>query len=350
MKKLLIIIFVPLVIVSWQRPDKTTPYKLKYPAGFGANFVIPASNATTVEGVNLGRMLFYEKRLSANGALSCASCHKQEYAFADNRRFSVGYDGSQTSRNAMALVNLLWVKAFFWDGRVSGLENQAVVPLTHPHEMGQRLEESVERLNRTPHYPGLFKKAFGTGVSATGIVRALAQFERTLISASSTYDRYLSGRYTPTATEQHGMDLFMGDLRVSKGSRGAGCAHCHGGVKMYKELFHNNGLDTSSADVGRFAVTGRIADSGRFRVTTLRNIALTAPYMHDGRFATLHEVLDHYSDHVSPSETLSPFLANEDAQPLTLTGEEKTAIISFLHLLTDSTFVNNPAFSDPFND
>ncbi len=348
---LLVVVCVPLAIVSWQQPDKAAPYKFEYPPDFGTNFVIPASNTTTVEGVNLGRMLFYEKRLSANGKISCASCHKQAYAFADNRRYSVGYDGSKTSRNAMALVNLLWVEQFFWDGRVNGLEDQAVVPLTHPHEMGQPLAESVEKLNQTPYYPRLFKKAFGTGVTATGVVRALAQFERTLISAASAYDRYLGGQYIPTASERRGMDLFMGDGNDSNGFRSAGCSHCHGGAKMYKELFHNNGLDTLSSDAGRLTVTERVEDRGRFRVTTLRNIALTAPYMHDGRFATLEDVLDHYSDHLKPSETLSTFLTDENGniQPLKLTTVEKADIISFLQMLTDSAFISNPVFSNPFN-
>lgn len=331
-----------LTISFRQQADRPQLYPLVYPASFGDNYAVPASNPTTAEGVKLGRMLFYETRLSANNAVSCASCHKQEYAFADNRRRSVGHDGSLTARNAMALVNLLWVKQFFWDGRVNGLEEQASFPLTDPHEMGQSLEESVEKLKQTAEYPKLFKAAFDTGVSAVGIVRALAQFERTLISASSRYDRFLSGEYVFNAAEKRGIDLF----------RRANCAHCHGGTKMYKELFHNNGLDLLSADPGRAAFTGRTEDWGRFRVVTLRNIALTAPYMHDGRFDTLDEVLDHYSEHVRPSETLSSFLTNGDGniRPLNLTPDEKADIIAFLQTLTDSAFMTNPLFSNPFNE
>lgn len=324
-----------------QQVDSPKRYPFVYPASFGNNYMVPSSNVTTEEGVQLGRMLFYETRLSANNTISCANCHKQEYAFADNRRQSVGHDGSLTTRNAMALVNLLWVKQFFWDGRVKGLEEQAVFPLTDPHEMGQALEESVEKLQQTAEYPTLFKAAFGTDVTAKGIVRALAQFERTLISASSRYDRFLNGEYLPDSSEKRGMDLFTT----------ANCAHCHGGPKMYKELFHNNGFDISRIDPGRSAFTGRQEDKGRFRVATLRNIALTSPYMHDGRFATLREVLDHYSDHIQPSETLSPFLTDHDGNSrlLRLTSQEKTDIIAFLQLLTDSTFITNPLFSNPFN-
>lgn len=241
----------------------------------------------------------------------------------------------------MALVNLLWVKQFFWDGRVKGLEEQAAFPLTDPHEMGQTLEKSFEKLKYTAEYPTLFKAAFGTDVTAKGIVQALAQFERTLISSSSSYDRFLRGEYVMDASEKRGMDLF----------KTAHCAHCHGGHKMYKELFHNNGFDISKIDPGRSAFTGHQEDKGRFRVVTLRNIALTSPYMHDGRFATLREVLDHYSDHIQHSETLSPFLmdSNGNIRLLRLTSQEKTDIIAFLTTLTDSTFITNPSFSNPFN-
>lgn len=338
---LIFVIGTTLTIPFRQQIELPQPYPLEYPVSFGNNYVVPASNPTTEPGVKLGRMLFYETRLSANSTVSCASCHKQEYAFADNRRQSLGHDGSLTTRNAMALVNLLWVKQFFWDGRVKGLEEQATFPLTDPHEMGQVLEESVKKLKQTAEYPALFQAAFGTDVTAKGIVQALAQFERTLISASSRYDRFLSGQYLLDPSEKRGMDLF----------KTANCAHCHGGPKMYKELFHNNGFDISSIDPGRSAFTGRQEDKGRFRVATLRNIALTSPYMHDGRFATLRDVLDHYSDHIQPSETLSPFLTDDagNIRLLRLTSQEKTDIIAFLQLLTDSTFVTNPLFSDPFN-
>lgn len=338
---LILIIGGALTISSWQQANKPRLYPLEYPASFGDNYIVPTSNPTTEEGVKLGRMLFYETRLSANNTISCASCHKQEHAFADNHRRSVGYDGSLTARNTMALVNLLWVKQFFWDGRVNGLEDQASFPLTDPHEMGQALEESVEKLKKTTDYPKLFRDAFNSDVTAIGIVRALAQFERTLISASSGYDSFLSGQYLPNDSEKRGMNLF----------RSVNCAHCHGGPKMYKELFHNNGLDLLSSDPGRAKFTRRQEDEGRFRVTTLRNIALTAPYMHDGRFNTLDEVFDHYSDHLRPSQTLSSFFINdaENVRPLNLTAAEKADIIAFLQLLTDSTFITNPLFSNPFN-
>lgn len=325
---------------------------LKYPANFGSRFTVPADNPTTVAGVKLGRYLFYEKALSAGNKLSCESCHEQKLAFTDGRRVSPGVDGSFTSRNAMSLANLLWVRNFFWDGRSSSLEDQAQFPLTDPHEMGQSLSESVKKLSGNTMYPPLFEQAFGTGkITETNILKALAQFDRTLISAGSDYDKYLAGAYKPTAQELRGLALFENAPDPATGKRGANCAHCHGTPKMYKELFHNNGLDKVPADPGREKLTGQDTDRGRFRVPTLRNIALTAPYMHDGRFATLEEVLDHYSDHIQQSPSLSSFLQgiSNDRQGATLAlkAEEKKDIIAFLHMLTDSSFINNPAFSNP---
>lgn len=338
-----------IVIQSFRPADEPI---LKYPSNFGSRFTIPADNPTTVAGVKLGRHLFYEKALSAGNKLSCESCHEQKLAFTDGRRVSMGVDGNFTSRNAMSLANLLWVRNFFWDGRSSSLEDQAQFPLTDPHEMGQSLSESVQKISRISAYPLLFKQAFGTNqVTETNILKALAQFERTLISAGSDYDKYLAGQYKPTAQQLSGIALFENAPNPTTGKRGANCAHCHGTPKMYKELFHNNGLDADPADRGIEKLTGQQADRGRFRVPTLRNIMLTAPYMHDGRFATIEEVLDHYSDHIQQSPSLSNFLQDisndKYGTTLALKTEEKKDIIAFLQMLTDSSFINNPAFSNP---
>ncbi|MBT31700.1 MAG: cytochrome-c peroxidase [Thalassobius sp.] len=333
--------------------NEPEPYIIEYPAYFGGRFSIPKDNPTTQEGIALGRMLFYENKLSKNNAISCASCHQQKLAFTDGKTFSTGADGLQTKRNAMSLSNLLWVRNFFWDGRAKGLEAQAVFPMIDSHEMNQSLDVTVEKLKETEIYPQAFNKAFGsTEITANKIVKAIAQFERTLISADSKYDQYLSGAYSPTEQELRGMELFMTVPQPQKNIRGANCGHCHGTPKIFKELFHNNGLDSNPTDIGRMEFTGQEIDRGRFRVATLRNIALTAPYMHDGRFKTLEEVLDHYNEHVQPSATLSPFISdvsNEiDGESLALTQDEKKDIIAFLHMLTDSTFINNPKFSNPF--
>lgn len=329
------------------RPVAPTPYPLRYPRYFGNRINVTNDNPLTIEGVALGRRLFYEKRLSRNNTISCASCHQQALAFTDGRPFSVGFDGVKTRRNAMSLANLLWVRNFFWDGRSFSLENQAMTPLTDPHEMGQLMEESIGKLSTDTSYGRMFAAAFGSSdITQDGIVRALGQFERTLVSADAPYDRYIRGEYQLTPSERRGLGLFFGG---TKGVQNAGCGNCHGGPKTFDETYHNNGLDRVFRDEGRFDVTGMNYDRGRFRVVTLRNIALTAPYMHDGRFKTLSQVIDHYSDHIAPSPTLSPTLKDTANVPvlLRLTTQEKKDMLAFLGTLTDSTFIMDPRFSDP---
>ena len=330
-----------------------TPLKLVYPGYFGNRITVPDDNPTTEEGVRLGRMLFYETAMSSSHKVSCATCHKQELAFTDGLRFSAGHDGTPQVRNTMSLANLLWVRRLFWDGRANSLEDQALIPLTQAHEMGQAMDVSVKNLQALPAYRRLFTAAFGSdNITEKAVVKALAQFERTLISADSKYDRYLQGKYSPTASEKAGMALFFANPDPAKGVRGAGCGHCHGGPKTFVELFHNNGLDSIAADKGRQPITGQPFDEGRFRVPTLRNIALTAPYMHDGRFATLEEVVDHYNSGLKSSAMLSVFLkeASNEAggKSLRLTVQERADVVAFLRMLTDSTFITNPLFSDPF--
>jgi len=328
-------------------------YIFKYPSYFGNRINVPEDNLTTNQGVYLGRRLFYETRLSANNSFSCGSCHMQSKAFTDGRKLSIGIDNSNTDRNAMALVNLLWNRKFFWDGRSNSLEEQAGFPMTNPHEMGQSLAVSVKKLQSTNYYPKLFKEVFGDEkITSDRIVKALAQFERTLISANSRYDRYLSKSVKLSDAEMRGLLLFNAAPNPDKLIRGANCAHCHGGPKNYLELFHNNGLDSIYKDSGIGMITGFPGDHGRFKVPTLRNIALTAPYMHDGRFATLDEVVEHYSEHVKNSNSLSAFLQGESnvkgSLSVKLRTEEKKDLIAFLNTLTDSTFVKNPEFSNPF--
>ncbi|MBV7530511.1 cytochrome-c peroxidase [Chitinophaga sp. sic0106] len=333
---------------------KQTPYVLAYPASFGNRINIPEDNPLTKEGVALGRSLFYETKLSAGNKISCSSCHLQQLAFTDGKPRSTGVDGVAGERNSMSLANLLWVRNFFWDGRMPSLEDQAIFPLTASHEMAQSMEVSAAKLKATTQYPAMFQAAFGSPeIDEKTITKALAQFERTLISADSRYDQYINGTYTPDSAERHGLKLFMTAPVPERNIRGANCAHCHGGPKFFLELFHNNGLDSIPVDAGREKHTGMLADKGRFRVPTLRNIAVTAPYMHDGRFNTLEEVLDHYSEHIQESATLSPVLRQTSntsgSHSLRLTATEKKDIIAFLHLLTDSSFLTNPAFSNPNN-
>lgn len=328
------------------------PYQFIYPANFGNRINIPEDNPTTKQGVYLGRMLFYEKKLSANNTISCSSCHQQDKAFTDGKPFSEGVDHIPTTRNSMSLANLLWSRKFFWDGRAGSLEEQSVTPMISPHEMGQSLAMSVKKISNSAAYAALFKVVYGDKqVTADRICKAIAQFERTLISCNSKYDQYLNRTYRPTKEELNGMSLFMNSPDPVKEIRGANCARCHGGPKTYMELFHNNGLDSIPKDAGIELLTGQPGDRGRFKVPTLRNIALTAPYMHDGRFKTLEEVVDHYSDHVKESASLSTFLRGEsndiNGKSLHLSVDEKKELVAFLNMLTDSTFVNDPRFTDP---
>lgn len=334
---------VAVVFCSWNAfntPIETGPYAFVYPANFGNRIKVPADNPTTKQGVYLGRLLFYETRLSANNKISCGSCHQQSKAFTDGQVFSQGVDAVLTTRNSMSLVNLLWGRKFFWDGRAESLEGQTDFPLTNPHEMGQPLALSVNKISKDSTYPHLFKLVFGDErITGQRIKYAIAQFERTLISAGSLYDQYLAGTYQPNPQQLRGITLFKN------------CEHCHGGPRSYKEVFHNNGLDSVYKDAGVGAITGLNTDQGRFKVPTLRNIAVTAPYMHDGRFATLEEVIDHYSDHIVDSPSLSAFIEGRSADRkekiLKLSTAEKSDLMAFLKLLTDSAFLKNPAFADP---
>ncbi|MES2733951.1 MAG: cytochrome c peroxidase [Bacteroidota bacterium] len=350
-------VFFLLLAATWSKESsdpliETGVYEFKYPSNFGNRFTIPADNPMTKQGVHLGRMLFYEKRLSSNNSLSCATCHQQKLAFTDGQAFSRGVDAIETKRSSMSIANLLWVRQFFWDGRAKSLEEQAITPMTDPHEMGQSLEESAKKLQQASIYPPLFKLTFGSDtITGDRITKALAQFERTLISSNSKYDQYLAGEYQPTAQEKRGHDLFMTHPAPEQNLRGANCGDCHGGYKTFMEFYHNNGLEAEPKDIGREALTKKYTDRGRFRVPTMRNIALTAPYMHDGRFKTLEEVLDHYNEHVQGSSSLAPLISeatNEiGGKSLKLTSEEKQDVIAFMHMLTDSTFITDARFSDP---
>ncbi|MBX0290545.1 cytochrome-c peroxidase [Hymenobacter sp. HSC-4F20] len=342
---------------SGENPVVTTPYQLVLPANLPQNVGVPADNPLTVEGVELGRKLFYEVRLSRTGTQSCGSCHQQSKAFTDGLARAVGVDGQPHPRGTMSLANVLWEKTLNWDGAATNLEQQARLPIENPLEMHQSLAEGVRHLQQTALYPPLFQKAFGSSaITETNVLKALAQFERTLISANSRYDKYVRKEGTLSAAERAGAGLFINHPSEVSGLfiRGGTCHHCHiseDGL-FSSPSFFNNGLDITFADAGRAGVTGQSADRGKFRAPTLRNIALTAPYMHDGRFQTLEQVLDHYNEHVqtaSPGLDPNILLSNTPGgTKLDLTPVEKAQLIAFLHTLTDSTFITDKRFSDPF--
>lgn len=312
----------------------------------------PADNPLTVAGVELGRHLFYDPILSSDGSMSCASCHNQERAFTDGMVTSAGVLGIRGTRNAMSLVNLAYnPRGFFWDGRSESLEAQALAPVEDHIELNEDWGQVEEKLRNHPNYPAKFRAAFGIErkqeITRELAVKAIAQFERTLVSANSKYDQVVwlnQGEFTPS--EEHGMELFFFELAQTL--EHPGCSHCHFNPHFTDHQFRNNGLDsvasiTDFADLGRGGVNGVVYDNGKFRVPTLRNIELTAPYMHDGRFQTLEEVIDSYArgGHGVPNE-------DTNIRPFTLSAQDKADLIAFLKTLTDHEFIANPAFSSPF--
>ena len=342
-------------------PAPTPLQDFSAPFVFG-RFQVPPDNPLTGESVELGRRLFYDPRLSGTNTVSCSTCHMQRLAFTDGKKTGVGVSGEPLAFNSMSLANLMWgPRHFFWNGRAASLEEQALVPIQGPDEMGQDLDELVEELGEDETYRALFNVAYGE-ISPATIVAALASFQRTLVSSNSRYDQFLRGEIVLSELEERGRKLFMAHPDAKVSLRGANCIDCHSqfltsGFNTSFDGFMNNGLDAEEdLQPGLQELTGRPEDRGLFKVPTLRNIALTAPYMHDGRFDTLEDVLDHYNDGIKLSSTLSPLIMeadnlHKDAQDrisLNLTDEEKTAVIAFLHTLTDEEFVTSERFSDPF--
>ena len=301
---------------------------------------VPEDNIPTVEGVALGLRLFHEPRLSKNNQQSCANCHDRSAAFADaGKRFSTGAEGQVGSRNAMPLFNLIWEKEFFWDGRIAGLRNQALKPIQDAHEMNESLDRVTVKLQEDGGYAEEFAKVFGDPViSSERMGLALEQYLHTLISQDSKFDRAVLKQTQLTPSEARGLQLFVTENDPRRGLRGADCFHCHGGMLFTDHGFHNNGLSLDLKDIGRMAVTRLPTDRGKFKTPSLRNISLTAPYMHDGRFNTLEEVVEHYDKGVQRSDTLDPNLAKHPDEGLGLTSPEKADLVAFLRTLSDEAF------------
>jgi len=330
-------------------PYNPQAYNLERPTGFPVMF-IPTDNPTTIEGVNLGRQLFYDPILSLDSTMSCATCHLPVGSFTDNEATSFGVDGILGKRSSMSLLNAgYYTNGLFWDGRANTLEEQALLPVEDEVELHETWPNVIQKLQRHPSYPIAFRKAFGItdemAITKELAAKAIAQFERSLISGNSKYDQVIRGETTFTPEEQLGWDIFFD---VSDSIPDGECAHCHNEPFFTTNEYFNNGVQGADnlndfSDLGRGLVTGNIFDNGKFRAPTLRNIALTAPYMHKGRFDTLNEVLIHYNTGGNYAENLSPLI-----RPLTLSGDQKNAVIAFLHTLTDTTFTQNPAYQNPF--
>jgi cytochrome c peroxidase len=338
-----------------QLPDTPDRYAdLDLPAHFRTSTArrfdnTPFDDPVTDAGATLGRVLFYDTRLSANDTIACASCHQQRHAFVDRERFSKGFEGKLTDRNSMSLVNLRYYPRgrFFWDERARSLEEQVLMPIQSRTEMGQNLTRVTALLSADDHYPELFRRAFGDAEVTQGrIARALAQFVRALVSYQSKYDEGLGKARSVrqdfdnfTASENRGKTLFLRD-----------CAICHMPPGQSAHFFMsrplNNGLDADykNADGGVGDVTLNGAELGLFKSPSLRNVEFTAPYMHDGRFATMEAVIDHYSDGVKRHPNVDP----RARRRLNLSTADKAALVAFLKTLSDPKFTADPKFSDPF--
>ncbi len=306
------------------------------PASFPAPVYALDANPPRAAAFSLGRTLFYDPRLSRDGTVACGSCHQQLAAFAnDGHRLSHGVGSQLGTRNAPALQNLRWKASFFWDGGPKNLETLPLAPLTNPVEMDETLDNVLRKLNADADYPGRFAQVYGPGpITSYQLLRALAQFTAALTSADSRYDQYVRGDAGAvlSAAEQRGRALVA-----------QRCATCHATDLFTDDSFRNNGLDRSfGADSGRARITGRASDMGRFKVPSLRNVALTAPYMHDGRFKTLVDVLAHYNHGVQPSATLDAALRPAGGAPgIPLTAGEQADLIAFLGTLTDQAFTHD---------
>jgi len=315
----------------------------------------PSSNPVTDAGAALGRALFYDTRLSANNAVSCASCHQQRHAFSDPRKFSTGHEGRPTDRNAMPLVEVRYYARgrFFWDERAASLEDQVLMPVRNKVEMGQDVGRLVEIIAKDPNYPGLYRKAFGDPqVTRERTAMALAQFVRSLVSYRSRYDEGLAKARSRdddfpnfTREENRGKAVFM-----------RACASCHlpgGQDAAFTALAPlNTGLDADAkvADLGLADVTFNRFDAGRFKSPSLRNVEHTGPYMHDGRFQTLAEVVDHYGSGIKSHPNLDGRLRGPGRDRLRTSPGERAALVAFLKTLSDPAFLTDPKFSDPFEE
>lgn len=313
----------------------------------------PANNQPTAAGVQLGRMLFYEKSLSKDGSMSCADCHRQQHGFSDTLKYSIGVEKLPGKRHSMALINLAWHKeGLFWDGRSLHARDQALKPIQDPLEMNEKLENVISKLQSQKLYRDQFVRAFGSDtITAEKIGLAIEQFEFVLVSNNSKFDQWKRGETTLTDSEERGRQLFFTEFDPSGAKKGAECFHCHATFNFTNSEYMNNGLDAAAdqSDPGRMNVTGSQWDMAMFKVPTLRNVAVTAPYMHDGRFSTLEEVIDHYNTGVKNSPTVD-FLMQYNLQPggLRLTTQDKQDLVAFLKTLTDTEFLSNPAFKSPF--
>jgi cytochrome c peroxidase len=326
------------------------PYTINVPVGF-PQLEIPADNPVTMEGMELGRRLFYDPILSLDSTISCASCHLQAGSFTDNLRVSPGVGEKLGRRSAMSLLNIgFYQNGFFWDGRSASLEDQALHPVEDPVEMQEDWLSVERKIQQHQSYPEAFRKAFGINnkseITRDLVVKSIAQFERIIISSgNSRFDRFLRGEIFFEDDELNGFDMFFDS---SPDLPDAECGHCHNAPLFTTNEYFNNGIEIVSSlegfpDPGMGAVTGNKFDNGTFRVPSLINIEFTAPYMHDGRFETLEEVIDHYNSGGFKAENTNPLI-----RPLGLTDLQKEDLLAFLKTLSDTSILTTEKLSNPF--
>jgi cytochrome c peroxidase len=314
----------------------TTPLKLRIPEGWPQpGFDIFANNPLTEEGFQLGKKLFYDGRLSKDGNFPCASCHQQFAAFATyDHDLSHGFNNSFTTRNAPGTFNLAWMREMHWDGGINHIEVQPLAPITAPNEMAESVDSVLAKLRNDPAYVQMFKAAFADGsINSQHLLKALAQYMGSIVSADSKYDLVQRGQASFTSNEQAGYNVFK-----------AKCASCHREPLFTDNSYRNTGLPVNPFlnDFGRMRITGSRSDSLKFKVPTLRNAALTFPYMHDGRFITLGQVIEHYRTSVVPSPTLEPLVNGG----ISMTNTEKSNLIIFISTLTDTVLTKSPRWAE----
>jgi cytochrome c peroxidase len=310
----------------------------KLPVGIDAAPPIPADNPITPAKVELGRQLFFDPRLSVDGTVSCATCHNPVMGFTDGRPSSMGVRGQVGGRSAPSVINLAYAQnGVFWDGRAKSLEDQAKGPIANPIEMANTHEVLVQRLNTIPGYRDQFQLVFGSAdITIDNVAKAIAAFERTVISGNSPWDRFMKGDATALSdSAKRGWDLFQ---------KKANCIACHAGFNLTDNGYHNLGVgfDKSNPDLGRYAVTKAEEDRGRFKTPTLREITYTAPYMHDGSARTLEEVIDLYNKGGIKNPQLDP-----EMKPLNLSNQEKADLVAFLRSLNGEGWQVKPPIALP---
>ena len=337
--KHLIYISLLLLATGCSSPEPAAPEVLfKVPANFPEQIYDLKANPITNEGFALGKALFYDPILSRDGSISCGECHSQSSGFTHHGHdLSHGIDNRKGTRNSMPVQNLAWESEFFWDGGVIDLDRVPIAPIENPLEMDEKGGNVLEKLRKSSDYPAMFKRAYGSEeITSAKFLKALSQFMLTLVSADSRYDKFVRNEgETLTTDESAGLTIFKQK-----------CASCHAGELFTDRSYRNNGIAIQGDDEGRSRITANEADRNKFRVPSLRNVAVTGPYMHDGRFYTLDAVLDHYAEGVQDTPNLDPLLNKNGQRGIALTKDERRQVVAFLHTLTDDAFLRNRKFAE----